>query len=104
MPKRGFPFFQWGRQRQQIAYGKLFQKFEAQWGKLILHQNLLLARVTSLDLRVKLHKAFGGSQGDEITRVVFLPGEYIAFAPAMLGEVEKVVKKAGHVVKTIQAK
>lgn len=89
---------------QSATFRASFQKFEAGWGKLILHQNLLVARVANLDLRVKLHKAFGAAPGDETARVIFLPDEYIAFPPAMLGEIEKVVKKAGHVVKTIQAK
>lgn len=82
------------------AFQAIFQKFDLEWGKLILHQNLLLARVTSLDLRVKLQKAFGTAS----EKVVFLPGEFMAFAPDIIGEIEKVVKKAGHVVKTIQAK
>jgi hypothetical protein len=89
---------------QSPAFRASFQKFEADWGKLILHQNLLVARVASLDLRVKLHKAFAAIPENETARVVFLPDEYIAFPPAMLGEVEKVVKKAGYVIKTIQAK
>ncbi len=86
------------------AFRAALKKFEANWGKLILHDNLLVARVTDLSLRVKLQKAFSASEENEASGVVFLPGEYIAFPRAMLGEIEKLVKKAGHIVKTVNAK
>jgi len=84
------------------AFKAVFKKFNAQWGRVIVHDNLLVARVTDLSLRVRLEKTFGGEETQAAQRVVFLPDDYIAFPRAMLGEVEKFVKKAGHVIKTVQ--
>jgi len=79
------------------------KRIDAQWGKLIIHENLLVARVTDLSLRVKLQQAFGGADGAPSARLVTLSDEYIAFPRAMLGDIEKLLKKAGHVVKTVHA-
>ena len=87
---------------QSPAFKAIFKKFNAQWGKLIVHDNLLVARVTDLSLRVRLQKTFGSEETQTSQRIVFLPDDYIAFPRAMLGEVEKFVKKAGHVIKTAQ--
>jgi len=80
-----------------------FKKIDAQWGRLIIHENLLVARVTDLSLRVKLQQAFGRADGAPTARLVALSDEYIAFPRAMLGDIEKLLKKAGHVVKTVPA-
>jgi len=80
-----------------------FKRIDAQWGRLIIHENLLVARVTDLSLRVKLQQAFGGADGAPSARLVALSDEYIAFPRAMLGDIEKMLKKAGHVVKTVHA-
>ena len=85
------------------AFQAVFRKFNAQWGKLIVHDNLLVARVTDLSLRVRLEKTFGSEETQASQRIVFLPDDYIAFPRAMLSEVEKFVKRAGHVIKTVQA-
>ncbi len=91
-------------QTHNPAFKAAFKKLDIEWGKTILHENLLVARVTDLGLRLQLQKAFASSEEKEGARIVVLPGEYIAFPRAMLGEVEKVVKKAGHIVKTVQGK
>ncbi len=79
-----------------------FKKIDAQWGKLVMHENLLVARVTDLSLRVKLRQAFDDADGAPSTRLVVLSDDYIAFPRAMLGDVEKLLKKAGHVIKAVQ--
>ena len=79
----------------------MFKKFNTQWGKLIVHDNLLVARVTDLSLRVKLQKAF---ETTDESQIIFLSGDYLVFPRAMRIEVEKIVRKAGHIVKTVQAK
>lgn len=62
-----------------------------------------MARVTDLSLRVKLQQAFDGADGAPSATLVPLSGDYIAFPRARLGDVEKVLKKAGHVVKAVRA-
>ncbi|MEI6045145.1 MAG: hypothetical protein WCS37_12410 [Chloroflexota bacterium] len=86
------------------AFQALFEKLENQWGKLIIHENLLVARITDLSLRVQIKKAFGSMEENQSGRVAFLLEEYIAFPRTMLGDIEKLVKKSGHIIKTVQAK
>jgi len=62
-----------------------------------------VARITDLSLRVKLQQAFDRAGGAPSTQPIFLTGEYLAFPRALLGDVERVVKKAGHVIKTVKA-
>lgn len=80
-----------------------FKRIDAQWGKLIVHENLLVARVADVSLRVKLQQTFGDADGAPSPGLVPLAGEYVAFPRALLGDIEKFLKKAGHVVKTVQA-
>jgi len=80
------------------------KRIDAQWGKLIVHENLLVARVRDLSLRVKLQQTFEGADGAPSAQLVFLSDEYVAFPRAMMGDIEKLVKKAGHVIKTVGAR
>jgi hypothetical protein len=88
------------------AHSPLFeaacQKLEAEWGRLIVHENLLIARITDLSLRVALQQALRGD-GAAPGQPVFLSDAYVAFPRARLGEIERLVKKAGHVVRTVRA-
>ncbi len=82
----------------------VLKRIDAQWGKLIVHENLLVARIRDVSLRVKLQQAFEGADGASPARFVFLSDEYVAFPRAMMGDIEKLVKKAGHVIKTVGAR
>ena len=79
-------------------YGKALSTVEKQWGKQIVHANLLVAKINDLSLKVAIEKAFAKS--NEIQQ---LPNDYIAFPVEALAKVERAVKKAGHVVKTVSA-
>jgi hypothetical protein len=68
-----------------------------------VHENLLVARVTDLSLRVALQQALRGDGGASIAQPFFLSDEYLVFPRARQGEIERLVKKAGHVVKTVRA-
>ncbi len=68
------------------------------WGKLIVHQGVLIARVQDVSLRVAIEKAFA-----ESGQVVFLTEEYLAFPREYLVQISQVVSRSGHVVKTVQA-
>ncbi|MBN1484912.1 MAG: hypothetical protein JXA37_09335 [Chloroflexia bacterium] len=74
-------------------FAESLQIAEKRWGKLILHENLLLARVSDLALRVQLEQAFPG-------QIVILSDDYVAFPCALLEAVEKAVDKWGYVIKT----
>lgn len=67
-------------------------------GKTIVHSNVMIARVTDLSLRLALEKALGD-------RWISLSEEgYAAFPPGALMDVQRVVKKSGHVIKEGVAK
>jgi hypothetical protein len=66
-------------------------------GKTILHENLYIARVSDLSLKVAIEKALGNN-------LVSLKKEFIAFPCDLLDDVQRVVKKSGHVVKEVAAK
>lgn len=66
-------------------------------GKTILHENVTVARVSDLSLKVAIEKALGSN-------VVALKDDFIAFPPGYVDDVRRVVKKSGHVVKEVAAK
>ncbi|MBW2739162.1 MAG: hypothetical protein JRE64_10020 [Deltaproteobacteria bacterium] len=72
---------------------------EKRWGKQVVHQNLLVARVRDLSLKVAIQKAFTDSG-----KVVFLPDNFIAFPNDLTKKIEALVNKSGYVVKAIEAK
>jgi hypothetical protein len=72
------------------AFGALKQRS----GKTILHENLAVARISDLALKVAVEKALGD-------RVVPLGEQHLAFPRAAIPEIERVVTKAGHVVKEV---
>ncbi len=78
------------------AFGKAIQTINAQWGKTILHENLLVARVRDLSLRVQLERELKDN-------LILLNENFIAFPIESRASVEKVLKKTGFVVKTIKA-
>lgn len=76
------------------AFRTAMEKVRQRRGKQIVHENLLVARVKDLSLKVRIEKAFPAPQ-----QVVFLPNDYIAFPCDLLAPIEAVVRKAGHVIK-----
>lgn len=70
---------------------------DERWGKQILHDNLFVARVRDLTLKVRLQQAFPDPK-----QLITLSNEFVAFPRGLLSEVEKVVKKTGNVIKTVK--
>ncbi len=93
---RHHPLTHWLRENVP-DFRQALETVEQKWGKQILHENLLVAHVGDLVLRVQLEKAFPNPKD-----VVFLPNDYIAFPNHLLAAVEKVIAKSGHVIKTVQ--
>jgi hypothetical protein len=65
-------------------------------GKTILHENLYVARVSDLSLKVAIEKALGAN-------LVALKNNFVAFPCGLLNDVQRSVKKSGHVVKEVAA-
>ena len=74
------PLTQWLRDNVP-AFREALETVAQRWGRLVLHQGLLIARVEDLSLQVQLERAFAGSES-----VVFLPNGYLAFTPRITPE------------------
>ncbi|MCX6915767.1 MAG: hypothetical protein NT167_22435, partial [Verrucomicrobia bacterium] len=90
---RNKPLLIWLREHSP-AFRQAWETVEARWGKQIIHENLLVARVTDPALRVQVERALPNRQW-----LIVLADEYVAFPCAWRNEVEKAVTKAGYVVK-----
>jgi hypothetical protein len=77
------------------AFREVLDRVNARWGKTLLHENLLVARVRVLSLRVQLERELGEN-------IVVLSEHFIAFPAAYRSGVEKVLKKSGFVMKTVK--
>ena len=91
------PVFLWLREHHP-AFRRTSETIEQRRGKLITHENLLLARVSDLSLKVMLEKKFG-----EPGQLVSLSREFVAFPRGLLPEIKGCLKKSGHVVKSINS-
>lgn len=92
------PLYQWLKNNSQ-TFKKAIETVYKRRGKQIVHENLLIARINDLSLKVKIEKSFPG-QG----KLVSLSEEYIAFTADILKDIEKIVKKSGHVVNRTEVK
>ena len=70
---------------------------EKKWGKQIIHEDLMIARVKDLSLKVQIEKSYAGSHN-----LVSLPDDYIAFPCDLLPAIQKLVETSGHVVKKVR--
>lgn len=81
-------------QKNAPPFHQAFEMVQQRRGKTILHENLSVARVGDLSLKVALEKALG-------SRLVVLGEEFIAFPSGAVAEVKRLVTQMGHVVKEI---
>ena len=81
-------------QKNSTGFRQAFETCGQRNGKTILHENLAVARVSDLALKVAIEKSLGA-------RVVSLSDECIAFPYDAFAEVKRVVTKSGHVVKEV---
>jgi len=77
------------------AFGQALDTVNEKWGKTILHENLLIARIRDLNLRVQLERELGQN-------AIILDKEFIAFPTESRSSVEKILRKTGFVTKTIR--
>ena len=85
------PLVDW-LQKNSPAFRQAIETLRHRRGKTIVHENLSVARVGDLALKVALEKALGN-------RMVSLGEDSIAFPQEAVAEVRRVVTKLGHVVK-----
>jgi hypothetical protein len=90
---RQSPLADWLR-AQVPAFQQALEQVEQRWGKVLVHTNLLVARVRDLSLRVQIERELKD-------QVVVLSEEYIAFPVPRRADVERVLRKAGFVVKEV---
>ncbi len=81
-------------QKNAEAFRQAFETVRQRRGKTILHENLSVARVSDLSLKVALEKALG-------TRIVPLGEEFLAFPSEEVAGVKRLVAQMGHVVKEV---
>lgn len=91
------PLTLWLRENMP-SFEQLMKKMEEGWGQQLIHQNLLVACIKDLSLKVRLEQTFADSK-----QIVLLSDQWIAFPRTLLPEIEKAVKKNGNVIKTVQA-
>jgi hypothetical protein len=84
-------------EKHSPEFRQAFETCRRRRGKTILHENLAVARVGDLTLKVAIERALG-------VHGVPLGDEFIAFPRGLLGEVERVVAKSGHVVKEVSGR
>jgi len=78
-----------------IAFSDTIKTLEKKQGKQIVHDNLLMAKVKDLSLKVQIQKAL-----KDTSQLVELPNGFIAFAADQLPTIERIIKKAGYAIKT----
>jgi hypothetical protein len=93
--ERNCPLYLWLAQKAP-AFAIAVEHVNQRWGKTILHENLLFARVRDLSLRVQLERELKEN-------IILLDENFIAFPIGVRANVEKVLKKAGFVIKTVKA-
>jgi hypothetical protein len=91
------PVMLWLQERHP-AFRNTRDTIQQRRGKVLIHQNLLLARVSDLSLKVMLEKKFG-----EPGQLVSLSKEFVAFPNGLMPEIRAWLKKSGHVVKSIDS-
>ncbi|PXF60990.1 MAG: hypothetical protein C4B59_06475 [Candidatus Methanogaster sp.] len=84
--------FEWLRENSS-GFRSAIEIAEKRWGKQIIHEDLMVAQVKDLSLKVQIEKSCNGSQ------LVSLPDDYIAFPCGVLPAIQKIVSASGHVVK-----
>ena len=77
------------------AFSDAFSTVSKRWGRHLVHRHLLIAKVKNIGLKVSLEKTFKDG------RVIFLPGDFIAFPESLRHQVEALVIQNGFAVKTV---
>lgn len=90
--------FEWLKENSSV-FRKAIELAKKRWGKQIIHENLMIARVKDLSLKVQIQKSFADPKS-----LVTLANDHIAFPCDQLPAIQKLVEKSGHVIKKAGAK
>ncbi len=90
--------FEW-LQENSSGFRIAIEMAQKRWGKHIIHENLMIARVKDLSLKVQIQNSFTDPKS-----LVSLPDDYIAFPCDQLPAIQKLVETSGHVIKKAGAK
>ncbi len=85
-------------QKHHKLFGQIVATIKKKEGKTVVHDNLMIAAIKDLSLRVLLEKKFSDSK-----QVVTLADEFISFPLNLMPEIQKIVIKSGHAVKYVAA-
>ena len=81
------------------SFNNAVKKVESCWGKCIVHEDLLMAKVKDLGLKMTIKKSFPNSD-----KLLFLSDDFIAFPRSILGEIDMLTGKSGFAIKMVKAK
>ncbi len=87
------PLVDWLRKNAPL-FQQAFETVRQRRGKTILHENLSVAQIRDLSLKVALQRALG-------SRLVPLGEEFVAFPTEAVAEVKRLVIQMGHVIKEV---
>ena len=94
---RGHPGIRWICEHHR-GFARMDRTFDERFGKTVIHENLLIARISDLSLKVAVEKAFAGAG-----RAISLAEDLVAFPRSLLPDVQRLLKKENHVIKTVRA-
>lgn len=90
--------FEWLKENAS-GFRTAIEMAQKRWGKQIIHEDLMIARVKDLSLKVQIENSFADPKS-----LVSLPNDYIAFPCELLPAIQKLVETSGHVIKKARAK
>jgi hypothetical protein len=91
------PLVEW-LQEQSPLFKEAVKSIAQRWGKQILHQDLLIAKIKDLSLKVLIRNSITDPE-----QLLFLSDDFVAFPANLAATIEKLVNKAGHVIKWVNA-
>ncbi len=91
------PLVEW-LQEQSPLFKDAVKSIAERWGKQIMHQDLLIAKIKDLSIKVLIRNSI-----TDLEQLLFLSDDFVAFPAKQVETIEKLVNKAGHVIKWVNA-
>lgn len=87
------PLLCWMSQ-QSAMLAQQIKEIQIKHGKVLLHKNILVAKINDLRLKAHIIKAC-----EKEKDIIFLPNDFLAFPKTKKPELEKLIKKVGYAIK-----
>ena len=87
------PLLLWLKEKSKTIASKL-NDIEKIYGKILLHSNILIAKINDFKLKAILQKNY-----NQTNKMIFLPNDYIVALKEERKNIEKLVLKSGFAVK-----